>query len=208
MSSKIEYDVYRGNADRSLRLATLPGAGLPAHVKRKDWVLMPKGRSPVHSDAERDVAVQGYCFFQVVDGWCRDEEGQAQISLPKKRKCDRRCIGARMRERRLALNISQRLAVVDVWARSAGLAPQILPSNVLRENTDNKSASDALAIEIVQMQSAPSLHAKPEIAPLARQVTSRAYLRARPSQRRWLRLDGLALVEHGKVEGHPLRVVP
>jgi hypothetical protein len=68
MSSKIEYDVYRGNADRSLRLATLPGAGLPAHVKRKDWVLMPKGRSPVHSDAERDVAVQGYCFFQVVDG--------------------------------------------------------------------------------------------------------------------------------------------
>jgi hypothetical protein len=46
----------------------MPGAGLPAHVKRKDWVLMPKGKSPVHSDAERDVAVQGYCFFQVVHG--------------------------------------------------------------------------------------------------------------------------------------------
>jgi len=68
MISKIEYDVYRGNADRSLRLATMPGVGLPAHVKRKDWVLMPKGKSPVHSDAERDVAVQGYCFFQVVEG--------------------------------------------------------------------------------------------------------------------------------------------
>jgi hypothetical protein len=49
-------------------LATLPGAGLPAHVKRRDWVLMPAGKSPVHSDADRDIDVQGYCFFQVVDG--------------------------------------------------------------------------------------------------------------------------------------------
>jgi hypothetical protein len=46
----------------------LPGAGLPAHVKRRDWVLMPTGKSPVHSDADRDIDVQGYCFFQVVDG--------------------------------------------------------------------------------------------------------------------------------------------
>ena len=68
MDSKIEYDVYRGTADRTLRLATMPGAGLPAHAKRKDWVLMPKGKSPVHSDAERDVTVRGYCFFQVVQG--------------------------------------------------------------------------------------------------------------------------------------------
>ena len=68
MDSKIEYDVYRGTADRTLRLATMPGAGLPAHVRRKDWILMPKGKSPVHSDAERDVTVRGYCFFQVVQG--------------------------------------------------------------------------------------------------------------------------------------------
>jgi hypothetical protein len=51
----------------TLRLATMPGAGLPAHVKRKDWVLIPKGKSPLHSDVDRDVAVQGYCFFQLVE---------------------------------------------------------------------------------------------------------------------------------------------
>jgi hypothetical protein len=42
-------------------------AGLPAHVKRKDWVLMVPEQSPVHSDAARDIAVNGYCFFQIVD---------------------------------------------------------------------------------------------------------------------------------------------
>ena len=67
MGSKIAYDVYRGTTDRTLRLATMPGAGLPAHVKRKDWVLMQKGKSPLHSDVDRDVAVQGYCFFQLVE---------------------------------------------------------------------------------------------------------------------------------------------
>jgi hypothetical protein len=66
MTVSIAYDVYRGTADRSLRLAALPGAGLPAHVKRKDWVLMPKGKSPLHSDVDHDVAVKGYCFFQLV----------------------------------------------------------------------------------------------------------------------------------------------
>jgi hypothetical protein len=67
MDSKIEYDVYRGTNHRTLRLATMPGAALPAHVKRKDWVLMPKGKSPLHSDADRDIGIRGYCFFQVVD---------------------------------------------------------------------------------------------------------------------------------------------
>jgi hypothetical protein len=68
MNDKIAYDVYRGTSDRTLRLATMPGAGLPEHVKRKDWVLMPPGKSPLHSDADQDVSVRGYCFFQVVEG--------------------------------------------------------------------------------------------------------------------------------------------
>jgi hypothetical protein len=68
MSDKTIYDIYRGTNDPTLRLATLPGAGLPAHLKRKDWVLMPAAKSPVHSDAACDVAAQGYCFFQVVAG--------------------------------------------------------------------------------------------------------------------------------------------
>jgi hypothetical protein len=41
-----------------------------------DWMLMPKGKSPVHSDTARDVAVQGYCFFQVVAGKLTCEEIQ------------------------------------------------------------------------------------------------------------------------------------
>jgi hypothetical protein len=68
MTDSIAYDVHRGTADRTLRLATMPGAGLPPHLKRKDWILMPAGKSPVHSDTARDVALQGYCYFQVVAG--------------------------------------------------------------------------------------------------------------------------------------------
>jgi len=65
MNDKIAYDVYRGTTDRTLRLATMPGAGLPAHVKRKDWVLLLAGKSPLHSDTPRDVRLRGYCFFQL-----------------------------------------------------------------------------------------------------------------------------------------------
>ena len=64
----IAYDVYRGKVDPSLRLATAPGARLPAHAKTSDWVLMPAGTSPLHSDAPRDIGVQDYCFFQVSKG--------------------------------------------------------------------------------------------------------------------------------------------
>ena len=60
MSNTIAYDVYRGTIDRTLRLATMPGAGLPAHVNRKDWVLPPAGKSPVHSETARDVGIRGY----------------------------------------------------------------------------------------------------------------------------------------------------
>jgi hypothetical protein len=67
MNGKIVYDIYRGASDRTLRLATIPGAGLPAHVKRKDWVLMPAGKSPLHSELDRDVQARGYCFFQVIE---------------------------------------------------------------------------------------------------------------------------------------------
>jgi hypothetical protein len=65
---KIGYSVYRSKADPSLRLATAPGVRLPAQFKPKDWVLMPAGSSPIHSDAARDIAVKGYCFFQVSKG--------------------------------------------------------------------------------------------------------------------------------------------
>jgi hypothetical protein len=68
MTDRIGYDVYRGTADPTLRLATMPRAGLPAHLKRKDWMLMPAGKSPVHTATARDVALQGYCYFQVVAG--------------------------------------------------------------------------------------------------------------------------------------------
>jgi len=68
MSSTIAYDVYRGTTDRTLGLATTPDAGLPAHVNRKDWVLPPAGKSPVHSETALGVGICGYCFLQVVEG--------------------------------------------------------------------------------------------------------------------------------------------
>ena len=77
MNNKIAYDVYRGTSDRTLRLATMPGAGLPAHVKRKDWVLMPAAKSPLHSDVDRDVSSRGYS-----SSWStterQDEKGKAK----------------------------------------------------------------------------------------------------------------------------------
>jgi hypothetical protein len=65
MIDKIRYDLYRGKKDRTLRLATLSGAKLPAHLSPKDWTLM---RVEVHSDTAWDVAAKGYCFFQIVVG--------------------------------------------------------------------------------------------------------------------------------------------
>ena len=65
----ITYDVYRGTKDATLRLATMPGAGLPAHVSKKDWQLMsPNSAQHLHTDAPRDIGVRGYCFFQIVKG--------------------------------------------------------------------------------------------------------------------------------------------
>jgi hypothetical protein len=68
MIDKIRYDLYRGRTDRTLRLATLSGAKLPAHLSPKDWTLMRVEDTPVHSDTARDVAAKGYCSFQIVVG--------------------------------------------------------------------------------------------------------------------------------------------
>ena len=65
---KMEYDVYRQKTDPTLRIAVSSGARLPAKFKTKDWTLMARGESPVHSDAARDVGVEGYCYFQVAKG--------------------------------------------------------------------------------------------------------------------------------------------
>jgi hypothetical protein len=63
----IVYDVYRGKRDPSLRVATMPGAGLPNHFSKKDWILMPRQIvQHLHTDAARDIGVQGYCFFQLI----------------------------------------------------------------------------------------------------------------------------------------------
>ena len=67
-STKLAFDVYREKSDATLRMATMAGAGLPAHVRRKEWILLPEGASPLHSDAAKDIAVQGYCFFRLVKG--------------------------------------------------------------------------------------------------------------------------------------------
>jgi hypothetical protein len=63
----IVYDVYRAIKAPTLRVATMPGAGLPSHFSKKDWTLMPQHIvQPLHTDAARDIGVQGYCFFQLI----------------------------------------------------------------------------------------------------------------------------------------------
>jgi hypothetical protein len=63
---KTEFDVYQGAGDASLRMATLPGAGLPGHVAERDWKLMPHGSSEMIDDAEEEIEARGFCFFKLV----------------------------------------------------------------------------------------------------------------------------------------------
>jgi hypothetical protein len=62
-------------------LATLPSAGTPAHVERKDWVLIPAEKLPVHSDPDEILALTAIVFFRSRAD-VENEEGQAEISLP------------------------------------------------------------------------------------------------------------------------------
>jgi hypothetical protein len=64
---KQAFDVYRKKTNSTLRLATAPGAGLPRQFPVKEWILT-KEPSTLHSDATKDVAVKGYCYFQVLKG--------------------------------------------------------------------------------------------------------------------------------------------
>jgi hypothetical protein len=62
------YDLYRGTTDRTLRLATMPGAGLPADLKTQRLGSAPGWEIPLHWDTARDVGVRDYCFFQGIKG--------------------------------------------------------------------------------------------------------------------------------------------
>lgn len=64
---KQTFDVYCKRTDPTLRLATAPGARLPRQFSPKNWTLI-KEPSLLHSDATRDIAIKGYCYFQVLKG--------------------------------------------------------------------------------------------------------------------------------------------
>jgi hypothetical protein len=59
------FDVYVKIDDRSLRIATRKGTGLPSHVIASEWVLMPSGASQVIDDAEDDIEARGFCFYRL-----------------------------------------------------------------------------------------------------------------------------------------------
>lgn len=68
------FDVYRDTKDPSLRMAVLPGAGLPTHLDalekhlhRTNWELMSAGSSELYEDAAGDIEARGFCFFQLVE---------------------------------------------------------------------------------------------------------------------------------------------
>lgn len=60
-------DIYRKRRSPTLRVAVAPGTHLPRQFPAKDWTLM-KEVSVLHSDATTDVAMKGYCYFQLVKG--------------------------------------------------------------------------------------------------------------------------------------------
>ena len=68
-SRKKIFDVYPKKSRPSVRLATRPGAKLPPQFPEKDWVLISERENPtIHSDAKLDIAIKGYCYFEVIKG--------------------------------------------------------------------------------------------------------------------------------------------
>ncbi len=60
------YDVFRKKKQPMERMATMPGAGLPAHLNPKEWELMPAGTSEIYEDAAEEIAARGFCYFKLV----------------------------------------------------------------------------------------------------------------------------------------------
>ena len=78
------YEVYRGINEWALRWATQLGAG-DLLAKRKDWALMPKGKSSLHSDDDRNIGTRGYSSFLVVSRQhirMKTTERKARLSKP------------------------------------------------------------------------------------------------------------------------------
>ena len=66
---KKSFDVYRKKNRPSVRLAIRRGAQLPPQFPAKDWILISERESStVHSEATLDIAVKGYCYFEVIKG--------------------------------------------------------------------------------------------------------------------------------------------
>ena len=64
---KKSFDVYRKKNRPSVRLAIRRGAKLPPQFPAKDWILISEREScTVHSEATLDIAVKGYCYFEVI----------------------------------------------------------------------------------------------------------------------------------------------
>ncbi len=60
------FDVYRNLIDESMRIATVPNAGLPPHMEAKEWQIMKPRESPIIEDAADDIAARAFCFYKLV----------------------------------------------------------------------------------------------------------------------------------------------
>ena len=65
LGQQMKFDVYRGKADRALRLAVRSGEGLPRHVDPAEWEIMPPGASVTYDRAEEDIKARGFCFYKL-----------------------------------------------------------------------------------------------------------------------------------------------
>jgi DNA-binding XRE family transcriptional regulator len=94
--------IYRGTADRTLRLATMPGAGLPAHLKRKEWGNL--------RFIPTRLATLPFKAIVISKSWLVSKAVKRAKSIklaPRSANAVDRHIGARMREQRLAIHMSQ-----------------------------------------------------------------------------------------------------
>src|ERR1700681_2381776 len=105
MTDSIAYDVYRGTADRTLRLATLPGAGLPPHLKRKDCC--PRENLRFIQTRLATLPFKAIAISKSLLVNKAVKRAKPKKFAPRSSSAVDKYIGARMREQRLSLRMSQ-----------------------------------------------------------------------------------------------------
>ncbi len=61
------YDFYRSKKEPDVRMATLPGAGLPSNVDPNDWELIPSAAQEIYVVDAADIEERGFFYYKLVE---------------------------------------------------------------------------------------------------------------------------------------------